>query len=248
MEIIPAIDLRGGRAVRLYQGDYNQETVYFDDPGEAAKQWQDEGASRIHLVDLDGARDGEMQNRDALIRIREQVSVPTQLGGGIRTMADVERVIEDLKINRAILGSVLLEDPDFAKEAAKKYPDQIILGIDARNGMMSTRGWREDSSISATDLVKTFAGFPFAAVIYTDIAMDGTLKGPNYQAQIEMAEVSEFPVIASGGVGTLEHIKELARISKTDEGKNISGVITGKALYEKKFTVKEAIEAVENIK
>lgn len=244
MEIIPAIDLRGGKAVRLYQGDYNQETIYFDDPVDAALNWETEGASRIHLVDLDGARDGVMKNRDALLNIQSRVSVPTQLGGGIRRMEDVERVLDELKINRAILGSVLLENPDFAKEAAKKYPDRIILGIDARNGTMATRGWREDSAIYATDVVQEFAGFPFAAVIYTDIAMDGTLKGPNYAVQIEMAQVSAFPVIASGGVGTLEHIKELARLSRTSEGKNICGIITGKALYEKKFTIKEAIEAV----
>ncbi len=243
MEIIPAIDLRGGKAVRLYQGDYDQETVYFDDPADAAKQWECEGAPRIHLVDLDGARDGVMKNRKALITIRESVNVPTQLGGGIRTMEDVERVLEDIKIDRAILGSVLLEHPAFAKEAAKKYPDQIILGIDARNGYMATRGWREDSTILAADVVKEFEGYPFAAVIYTDIAMDGTLKGPNYDAQVEMAGVSPFPVIASGGVGTLEHIKELAYLACTEEGQNICGVITGKALYEKKFTMKEALEA-----
>jgi len=240
MEIIPAIDLLGGQAVRLFKGEYEQETVYSDNPAEFAQAWQIGGAKWIHLVDLDGAREGEIKNRSAIESIVKQADVNTELGGGIRDMETIKAVLEDLRVTRAILGSVLLEKPDLVVEAARKYPQRIVLGIDARDGMVATRGWRETSTIEATELVQEFAALPIAAVIYTDISRDGTLEGNNLEATREMAKASPFPLIASGGIGKLEHIKSLATLSKELHGK-VTGVIVGKALYEKKFMLEEAI-------
>lgn len=245
MEIIPAIDLRGGRAVRLLRGEYERETVYYENPAEAAALWQAGGAPRIHLVDLDGARDGAVANREALRRIRETVDIPTQLGGGLRDLETVAFALDELGVDRAILGSVLLEDPGLARRAAERYPGRIVLGIDARGGRVATRGWRETSEAMATDLVREFDELPIAAVIYTDIARDGTLEGPNLEAQAEMAAASPFPVIASGGIGSLMHIRSLAELARSEAGGNIAGVIVGKALYEKKFTLPEAVKAAQ---
>ena len=245
MEIIPAIDLRGGQVVRLLRGEYDRETVYGTDAANVAREWQNGGAQLIHLVDLDGARDGEMKNAEAVRSITENVSIKTELGGGLRDMASITFLLEELGVSRAILGSVLLEKPELAVEAAKKFPGRIVLGIDARNGMVATRGWREDSAVRATDLVKEFHGLDIAAVIYTDIARDGTLEGPNLEATAEMAEVSPFPLIASGGIGDLSHIQTLAKCAKSLRKGSITGVIVGKALYEKKFTLQEAIQITQ---
>jgi len=244
MEIIPAIDLRGGRAVRLFRGEYEQETVYSENPAEFAQAWQQGGAKLIHLVDLDGARDGSIKNEEAIRAIVEQVNVNTELGGGLRDIESIERVLDKLGVDRAILGSILLEDPDLVVEAADRWPERIVLGIDARDGMVATRGWRETSTVNAIDLVHEFAALPIAEVIYTDISRDGTLEGNNLEASKEMALSSPFPVIASGGIGGLEHIKALAELSKELDG-DISGVIVGKALYENKFTLEEAIAAAQ---
>ncbi len=244
MEIIPAIDLHGGQVVRLFRGEYEQETIYSDNPAKFAKAWQTGGAKWIHLVDLDGARDGEIKNRFAIESIVNEVNVKTELGGGIRDLETVEAVLDGMGVSRAILGSVLLEKPDLVVEASRKFPYRIVLGIDARDGMVATRGWRETSSIEATELVQEFAALPIAAVIYTDIFRDGTLEGNNIEATREIAKASPFPLIASGGIGELKHIKSLATLSKELQGK-IIGVIVGKALYEKKFTLEEAIAAVE---
>ncbi|MGC9326600.1 MAG: 1-(5-phosphoribosyl)-5-[(5-phosphoribosylamino)methylideneamino]imidazole-4-carboxamide isomerase [Candidatus Hinthialibacter sp.] len=243
MDIIPAIDLRGGQVVRLLRGEYDQETIYTNDPASIARLWQEGGASIIHLVDLDGARDGAMKNADAVRSIVQSISIHTELGGGLRDMASIEFLLDELGVSRAILGSVLLEKPQLAVEAAQQYPERIVLGIDARNGMVATRGWREDSAVRAVELVKEFAPLPIAAVIYTDIARDGTLEGPNIEAMVEMAEASPFPLIASGGIGELSHIQRLAQTAHSLKQGAISGVIVGKALYEKKFTVEEAIKA-----
>jgi phosphoribosylformimino-5-aminoimidazole carboxamide ribotide isomerase len=242
MEIIPAIDLRGGQVVRLLRGEYDKETIYAQEPAEIARRWQEGGAQIIHLVDLDGAKDGAMKNAEAVRSIVQSVSVKTELGGGLRDMASIEYLLTELGVTRAILGSVLLETPELAVEAAQKFPGRIVLGIDARNGMVSTRGWRTDSAVRASDLVKEFANLPIVAVIYTDIARDGTLEGPNIPAMIEMAQASPFPLIASGGVGDLSHLKALADAARSLDGGEITGVIVGKALYERKFTVQEAIE------
>lgn len=245
MEIIPAIDLRDGQIVRLLRGEYDKETVYAKEPAEIARRWQESGARLIHLVDLDGAKDGEMKNAEAVRSIAQSVSIETELGGGLRDMASIDFLLTEVGVTRAILGSVLLEKPELAVDAAQKFPGRIVLGIDARNGMVSTCGWRTDSSVRAADLVKEFANLPIAAVIYTDIARDGTLEGPNIPATIEMAQASPFPLIASGGVGDLSHLQSLAEAARSLKGGEISGVIVGKALYERKFTLQEAIEIIK---
>lgn len=245
MQIIPAIDLRGGKVVRLYKGEYEQETVYSDNPGDQAVNWEIGGAKWIHIVDLEGARDGEQKNADAIKSIVRNTSVKTELGGGIRTLDAVVFAIEELGVSRVILGSVLLEKPELATQASLKYPDQVVLGIDARDGMVATKGWRETSAVKAVELIKEFTRLPIAAVIYTDINRDGTFEGPNVEYTREMAAASPFPVIASGGVGTLEHIKTVAQTAKTLEKGKIPGVIVGKALYDNKFTLEEAIQAAE---
>lgn len=244
MLILPAIDLRGGQVVRLLKGEYEQETVYSKNPADIAMNWEIGGAKLIHIVDLEGARDGQVKNAEAIQSIVKNTSIKTELGGGLRDLETITYVIEKLGVSRAILGSVLLEKPELATQASLKYPDRIVLGIDARGGLVATRGWRETSSVKATDLVKEFAALPLAGVIYTDIARDGTLEGPNLDATAEMAEVSPFPVIASGGIGCLDDIKAVAKMAKGLKKGTISGIIVGKALYEKKFTVEEAIQAV----
>lgn len=245
MQIIPAIDLRGGNVVRLLRGEYNQETIYSKNPADIAMNWEIGGAKLIHIVDLEGARDGKVQNADAIKSIIKNTSVKTELGGGLRDLETVTYAIETLGVSRVILGSVLLEKPELATQASLKYPEKVILGIDARNGLVATRGWLDTSTIKATDLVKEFSSLPIAAIIYTDIAKDGTLEGPNLIATAEMAAVSPFPIIASGGIGMLEHVKAVAKLAKGLPEGEISGVIVGKALYEKKFTLQEAIQAIE---
>ncbi|MEW6236479.1 MAG: 1-(5-phosphoribosyl)-5-[(5-phosphoribosylamino)methylideneamino]imidazole-4-carboxamide isomerase [Candidatus Omnitrophota bacterium] len=242
MEIIPAIDLRGGQVVRLLRGEYGQETVYETTPGAIAKKWQEGGARLIHIVDLDGAREGEMLNRGAIQSIVQAVCIQTELGGGLRDMASIAIALDELGVTRAILGSVLLENPGLAAEAAQRYPRRIILGIDARDGLVATRGWRTTSSVKALDLLKEFETIPIGSVIYTDIARDGALTGPNLPETARMAHASPFPFIASGGVGDLSHIQALADLNRSLGGK-IAGVIVGKALYEGKFTLPEAIAA-----
>ncbi|MBI1389704.1 MAG: 1-(5-phosphoribosyl)-5-[(5-phosphoribosylamino)methylideneamino]imidazole-4-carboxamide isomerase [bacterium] len=243
MDLIPAIDLRGGQVVRLLRGEYDQETVYGTDPASVARRWREGGGDIIHIVDLDGARDGVMQNRAAIEAIVKEAGIPTELGGGLRDMAAVDRVLGEIGVTRAILGSVLLETPELAHEAAKKYPGRIVLGIDARDGRVATRGWRETSEVMATGLVKEFAGLEIAAVIYTDIARDGTLEGPNLEQLTRMAEASPFSIIASGGVGSLEHVTAVADLARRLPEGAISGLIIGKALYENQFTLEQAVQA-----
>ncbi len=242
MEIIPAIDLQGGQVVRLLRGEYDQKTVYGGRPEAVAQKWQAGGAKTIHIVDLDGAKDGFTQNGPAIQAITRTVNIQTELGGGLRDMDALHRVL-DMGVTRAILGSVLLEKPELAEEAAHRFPNRIVLGIDAREGLVATRGWREDSRVQATDLVREFAGLPIAAVIYTDIARDGTLEGPNLEATARMAECSPFPLIASGGIGGLDHIRALAVMARSLRQGSIIGVIVGKALYENQFSLEEAIAA-----
>lgn len=245
IDLIPAIDLRGGNAVRLLRGEYEQETIYSDNPAAFAKAWEDGGGDIVHIVDLDGARDGAMKNRDAIRAIIDTLRIKTELGGGLRDMDAVRSVLDDLGVDRAILGSVLLEKPEFAREAAETYPGRIVLGIDARDGFVATRGWRETSQVKAVDLVKEFASLDYAAVIYTDIARDGTLVGPNLEQLREMAAASPFPIIASGGIGSLDDIRAVVQLANSFEQGSISGVIVGKALYENKFTIEEAAEAIK---
>jgi phosphoribosylformimino-5-aminoimidazole carboxamide ribotide isomerase len=235
MQIWPAIDLRGGKCVRLKQGDYGRETVYGDDPAEMARRWVDEGAEYLHLVDLDGARDGYWANKDAVERILAAVSVPCELGGGIRDEVTI-RMQLDLGLSRLVIGTKALKEPDWFREMCRKYPSRLALGIDAKNGLVATDGWLQTSTTSAVSLAKQYDTTPVAAVIYTDIAKDGMLEGPNLQAMAEMQQAVDLPVIASGGVTTAEDVCNLAQVS-------VAGCIIGRALYEGKLTLKDALEA-----
>ena len=239
MQIIPAIDLLDGHCVRLHQGDYGQVTRFSDDPVAQALAWQKKGALRLHLVDLDGAKSGQPVNDVAVKAITRALSIPVQLGGGVRT---AERAAELLQcgLERVILGTVALEQPELVDELAAAYPGKIVVGIDAKNGKVATRGWIEDSSTEATALARRFNSSGIAAIISTDIATDGTLAGPNLEALRAMAEASAVPVIASGGIGNLEHLLSLLALAPL----GIEGVIVGRALYDGRVDLAEALQAI----
>jgi len=233
MQVIPAIDLRGGFCVRLRQGDYDQETVFGEDPAAMAARWESEGASRIHLVDLDGAKTGNPVNVDSVRAILKAVTVPCQLGGGVRDERTISAWLE-AGLDRVIVGTQALRDPAWFRSMALKYPGRLALGLDARNGMVATDGWLETSNTSATDLAEQFEDLPTAAIIYTDIARDGTLEGPNLDATGALCRRVKTPVIASGGVGALIDIERLATLP-------VAGCIVGRALYEGKFSLADAL-------
>jgi phosphoribosylformimino-5-aminoimidazole carboxamide ribotide isomerase len=235
MQVIPAIDLRGGHCVRLRQGDFDQETIFGDDPAAMAARWESEGATRIHLVDLDGAKAGHPVNVEAVRQIVARVGVPCQLGGGIRDEATIAAWLE-AGIERVVVGTQALRDPDWFGHMARAYPDRLLLGLDARDGRVATQGWLETSGIAALTLACQYDSLPIAGIIYTDIARDGTLEGPNLQAIAALAGAVRSPVIASGGVGTLEDLVRLARLP-------IAGCIVGRALYDGRFSLREAIAA-----
>lgn len=235
MQIWPAIDLRGGKCVRLKQGDYQQETVFGDDPAEMAKRFVDAGARLLHLVDLDGARDGHSVNRDAVRNILRAVSIPCELGGGIREESAIQDLL-DLGMHRLVIGTKALKEPHWLTEMVQKFPGRLAVGIDAKDGRVATDGWLEVSSVQATDLVKTLDPLALAAIIYTDIAKDGMLEGPNFSAMAEMKRASRHQVIASGGVTVARDVEELARLG-------LDGCIIGRSLYEGKLTIPEALAA-----
>jgi phosphoribosylformimino-5-aminoimidazole carboxamide ribotide isomerase len=235
MQVIPAIDLREGRCVRLRQGDFDQETVFGDDPAAMATRWESEGATRIHLVDLDGAKAGHPINIEAVRSILERVGVPCQLGGGIRDEATIAAWLES-GIERVVVGTQALRDPEWFGHMARAYPDRLLLGLDARDGRVAASGWLETSDVVALNLARRFDALPIAGIVYTDIARDGTLEGPNLVAIAAMAEAVRTPVIASGGVGTLEDLQRLAELP-------IAGCLVGRALYEGRFTLRAALAA-----
>lgn len=224
MDIYPAIDLRAGRCVRLQQGDYNRETVFSDDPVSVATEFVGQGADRLHLVDLDGAKAGHPVNGEVVRRIVRESGVPCQLGGGLRSEADLDAAFET-GVRWSVLGTVALRDPAFAIRMAAKFPGQIVLGLDARDGFVATAGWLETSQTPAAELVRQFANAGFAAVVYTDIARDGMMQGPNVPALQAMRAATAIPVIASGGVSTAAHVHELRALG-------FAGCIVGRALYE----------------
>ncbi|MGZ9586952.1 1-(5-phosphoribosyl)-5-[(5-phosphoribosylamino)methylideneamino]imidazole-4-carboxamide isomerase [Paenibacillus marinisediminis] len=234
--IYPAIDIRGGKCVRLVQGDYAQETVYHDQPEEAAAVWAEAGAEWIHLVDLDGAKEGRPVNADLIGRIASRVSVPVQVGGGLRTESDVERLLE-LGVSRVILGTAAIEDRTFVERVLKQYGKQVAIGIDARNGYVATRGWLETSEVQAEVLVRELADKGAETFIFTDISRDGMMKGPNVEAIAALAQASGKSVIASGGVSTLADLEALAVHAQDGVG----GAIVGKALYTGAIDLREAI-------
>lgn len=237
--IYPAIDMRGGNCVRLLQGDYDKETVYGDSPFDMAKVFAADGAEWIHMVDLDGAKDGKRVNDRFVIEAAKQLSVSIQIGGGIRSEEDIVHYLEN-GISRVIIGSIAVSKPDFAIEMIKKYGTKIAVGIDAKNGYVATHGWLDTSEVKAVELGKRFADAGAGTFIFTDIATDGTLSGPNISAVCELAEVTGKKVIASGGVSSLADLNAL----KAVELQGVSGAIVGKALYEKRFTLKEALKEV----
>jgi phosphoribosylformimino-5-aminoimidazole carboxamide ribotide isomerase len=235
--IYPAIDMRGGNCVRLLQGDYNQETVYGDSPFDMASQFAETGAQWIHMVDLDGAKDGKRVNDRFVIQAAKELKAQVQIGGGIRTEADILHYLEN-GVDRVIIGSIAVSNPKFATEMIRKYGAKIAVGIDAKDGFVATHGWLDTSKVRAVELGKRFADAGAETFIFTDIATDGTLAGPNIQAVLEMQEATGKTVIASGGVSSLSDLKAIA-------AKGISGAIVGKALYENRFTLDEALKEVK---
>ena len=239
MEIIPAIDLLQGSCVRLHQGDYDQVTRFSDDPLAQAHLWVEQGATRLHLVDLDGARSGEPVN-DAVVRlIANELSIPVQLGGGVRSLERAEALL-NCGLDRVILGTAALENPSLVMDLATRHPQNVVVGIDARNGLVATRGWIEESNVEATALAQQFSEAGIAAIISTDIATDGTLAGPNLGALRSMAQASSVPVIASGGVGCMADLLSLLTL----EPLGVEGVIVGRALYDGRVDLSEAISAL----
>lgn len=236
MEIIPAIDLRGGKCVRLYQGDYEKETVFSDDPVSVALRWQSEEAKRLHLVDLDGAARGELCNIDAIERIAAAVEIPVQVGGGVRSLETIEQLLE-LGVGRAILGTVAVEDPDLAEEACQRFGEQIIIGIDARDGWVATRGWLQQSTITAGELATRMVGLGARRLIYTDISRDGTLTSPNFEAVAELLSQVSVPVIAAGGISSVAHLTRLAALG-------VEGAIVGRAIYTGDVKLAEAAKNI----
>ncbi len=239
MDVIPAIDLLEGRCVRLYQGDYQQSEVYNENPVEVARQWADEGATRLHLVDLDGAKQGRPVNLDTIEAIVRAISIPVQVGGGLRDRQSIAQLI-DLGVDRTIVGTVAVENSSLVQELCQAFPGKIAVGIDARNGKVATRGWLETSEVLATELAQQMAGFGVSAIIYTDIHRDGTLQGPNREALRELANHINIPVIASGGVSSLSDVLGLLAL----EPIGVTGVIIGKALYTGDVSLTEAVRAV----
>ncbi|PSN19262.1 1-(5-phosphoribosyl)-5-((5-phosphoribosylamino)methylideneamino)imidazole-4-carboxamide isomerase [filamentous cyanobacterium CCP5] len=239
MDVIPAIDLLGGHCVRLYQGDYDQSQVYNEDPVAVAQRWVDEGANRLHLVDLDGAKAGKPENWQAIQAIAAAIDIPIEVGGGLR---DRDRVgaLFDLGVRYAILGTAAVENPDLVGELSQQYPGQIIVGIDARDGKVATRGWLETSTVEAVDLAQQMSNLGAAAIIYTDIARDGTLQGPNIDSLRQVANAISIPTIASGGVSSVGDLLKLLAL----EPQGVSGAIVGKALYTGDLSLKEALRAV----
>jgi phosphoribosylformimino-5-aminoimidazole carboxamide ribotide isomerase len=237
MEVIPAIDLLDGKAVRLRQGRYEDVTVYDEHPHVLAGEWSGR-VRRVHVVDLDGAKAGRPVQRILVRKVVAAFGAGIQVGGGVRSMAAVDAYF-DLGVDRVVLGTAAVRDPDLVRAAAEAYPGRIIVAVDARNGNVATDGWLDQSERRAIDLVRELAGLGLAAVLYTDIERDGTEVGPNVEATAGLARDGGVPVIASGGVGKLEHLRTLA-----GAGERIVGAIVGRALHEKRFTLEQAIEAV----
>jgi phosphoribosylformimino-5-aminoimidazole carboxamide ribotide isomerase len=235
MLVIPAIDLKDGQCVRLLQGKKEVVTTYSDNPAATAKRWEACGARLLHIVDLDGAFAGNQKNLNAIIRIRKSVRSALQVGGGIRKIGNVMKLIS-AGIDRIIIGTAAIEDPEFVTYSCNKYPGRVLIGIDAKDGMVAIKGWEEVTSLTAKELAKRLEIVGTAGIIYTDIARDGMLSGPNIEATREIVESVKIPVIASGGVSCIDDIKNLMQI------KNLWGVITGKAIYSGSLDLKEAIE------
>ncbi|MEK6715109.1 MAG: 1-(5-phosphoribosyl)-5-[(5-phosphoribosylamino)methylideneamino]imidazole-4-carboxamide isomerase [Candidatus Omnitrophota bacterium] len=237
MLIIPAVDIKEGKVVRLWQGDFDKVSVYADKPETIALEWQRQGARFLHIVDLDGACSGKLQNLAVIKKIAKTVKVPFEIGGGIRSLTTIKQLI-NLGVERIVLGTKVLQDKNFLKEAIVKFKGKIIVSIDARENKVASRGWLEVGNIDAMDFARELKQLGLETIIYTDIKRDGTLTGPNFKAIEEMVSESDLKVIASGGVSSLKDLKELKKLEK----RGLIGVIVGKALYENKFTLREALK------
>jgi phosphoribosylformimino-5-aminoimidazole carboxamide ribotide isomerase len=237
MILFPAIDIKDGKVVRLKQGKFDEVTVYSVDPVKTAKEWAGLGAQWLHVVDLDGALKGELKNKSIIFDIARNVPIPVQTGGGIRTAQDVEEILTG-GVQRIILGTKAIADRKFLKKLLQKWPDQIAVSVDCLNGKVAQRGWTEVSNINAIDLAKELKDLGLRCLIYTDISRDGMLSGPNVEALEELLTVVRIPVIASGGLSSLQDIKRLITLEK----QGLIGAITGKAIYEGKFDLREALK------
>jgi phosphoribosylformimino-5-aminoimidazole carboxamide ribotide isomerase len=235
MLVIPAIDLKDGNCVRLLQGKKDEVTVYSRDPAAMARKWESFGARLLHIVDLDAAFSGNQKNFDAIVKIRKAVKIPVQVGGGIRDVGNVINIFS-AGIDRIIIGTAAIENPELLTYACNTYPGRVLVGIDAKNGMVAIKGWEEVTAITARELAKRLELVGAAGIIYTDISRDGMLSGPNIEATREMVENVKMPVIASGGVSSIEDIRNLTKI------KNLWGAITGKAIYSGSMDLREAIK------
>lgn len=242
MIIYPAIDLKDGQCVRLYKGDMDQATIYNEDPASQAHEWAKSGFSWIHVVDLNGAIDGHPVNIEAVQDIIEAADIPVQLGGGIRSLEQIENWLNE-GVSRVILGTAALRDPDLVLKACNEFPDQIVVGIDARNGKVAVEGWAEDSDMDVSELALKFEDAGVSAIVYTDIDRDGTGKGVNIVSTIALAQKISIPVIASGGVGSLQDL-ELVRDAAQY---GINGVIVGKALYDGRLSPEDALKVASGV-
>jgi len=238
MIVIPAIDLKDGKCVRLLQGKKEAVTVYSDDPSATAKHWASLGAELLHVVDLDGAFTGEQKNFNRIREIRNAIDIPIEVGGGIRDVERIEKLVS-LGVDRVILGTSAAKDPDMVRKACEKFPGKVLVGIDAKEGKVAVKGWVEVMPLHAIDFALQMRNAGTAGIIYTDISRDGMLSGPNIKAMEKMVNSVDIPVIASGGVSRVDDIRDLNRI------KNLWGVITGKALYAGSLDLREAIEVVK---
>jgi len=243
MRIIPAIDLKGGRCVRLVEGREDSAKVYDQDPVETALSYERAGAELIHLVDLDGAfAGGTSENRTIIRKIAQRVNVPVEVGGGVRSLSDIETLLTDVGASFVIVGTLAIESPDLLQQAVSRYGESLVVGIDARGEWVATRGWKEATEVGARDLARRVVVMGVRRIIYTDIARDGRLEGPNLEMTREIAIASRARVTASGGVSSLEDIARLREI----ETSGVDSVIVGKALYEGRFTIEQAIEAASS--
>jgi phosphoribosylformimino-5-aminoimidazole carboxamide ribotide isomerase len=240
MEILPAIDLRNGHCVRLTQGDYDRETVFDDDPAAVAKRWVDQGARRLHVVDLDGARDGVRGNAEAVATIVKAVDVPIQLGGGVRDAAEALRLV-DMGVDRVIIGTAAIEAPDEVQATVEDVgTEHVIVGVDAKDGMVQTRGWLEESEVTAIDLAQQMVELGVRRFIYTDTSRDGTLTHPNFDAVAELRANLRYPIIVAGGVASIDDLVGLAKLG-------VEGAISGMAIYSGALDLRRAIETIDDM-
>jgi len=238
MDIYPVIDLRNGNCVRLTQGDYDRETVFHDDPAAVAKRWVDQGARRLHVVDLDGARDGVRGNAEVITAILEAIDIPMQLGGGIRDAVEARRLV-NMGVDRVIIGTAAIETPHEVKAAVEDLgSDHIIVSVDAKDGMVQTRGWLEESKLTAIELSRQMVNLGVRRFIYTDTSRDGTLTHPNFDSVAELSDNLRYPIIVAGGIASIEDLVELAKLG-------VEGAISGMAIYSGALDLKRAIETID---